>query len=166
MSTLPTSPLAAALPGLTPEQAAVVQAMGAAGLTHRQLMKAIAVHGNLTLHAAEQEKKHPLISGFGLSAQDFAALIAHLKDGGGIADDSSPLESDGRGLAQLFWDEVHATEPDQATVACLGLELLKSYGLIRGRMKPAANGTGVIWSGVGPRLVPSRATPVPDKTEL
>jgi hypothetical protein len=150
MSTQPNS-LAAAIPGLTDKQIAVVQAMGASGLTHGQLMKAIAVYGNLTLHAAEQGKQHPLRAGFGLSAPDFASLIAHLKDGGGVADDSSDLG--GGGLAQLFWDEVHATEPDQATVASLGIELLKSYGLIRGKVKPAASGTGVMWSGVGPRIV-------------
>ena len=150
MSTQPT-PLAAAIPGLTDEQVAVVRAMGASGLTQRQLMHAIAIHGNLTLHAAEEAKKHPLSAGFAIPEADFAALIAHMQDGGGVADDSSDLG--GGGLAQQFWQSV--LEANQAAFWPLLIELVKSYGLIRGRVRPAASGTGATWSGVGPRIVPA-----------
>jgi hypothetical protein len=138
--------LSAAMPEVSPAQAAAVQALAAAGLTPRQIHQALSIHTNVRLHATEQAKVHPLGASFSIPAADFTALIQHMQDGGGVLDDNSPLTSDGLGLGQLFWQSV--LDANQAAFWPLLVELVKSWGRMRGRVQPV-NGGGTIFSGVG-----------------
>jgi hypothetical protein len=160
MSTQPNL-LCALVPTLMPAHATAIQTLASSGVPLLTMVQSLTIQNNLNLHAAEQAKTQPLNATFTIPAADFAALIAYMRDGGGVLDDNAPLTSDGLGLGQLFWQSV--LDADQAAFWPLLVQLAKSWGIVRGRVTPVAGG-GTIFNGVGPSGTPGPPSPATTST--
>lgn len=136
----------AVIPGVAVEHVAAIQALSASGLQLPQILQAMAAQKNIDLYNAEVDKTHPL-SAFKLPDDEFATLIAHMMDGGGVVDDNAPLTEDGKSLGTLFWQSV--LDADQTQFWPLLIGIAKCWGLVRGKVQPVTGG-GVIFHGVGP----------------
>jgi hypothetical protein len=114
------------------------------------------------LHEQEDAKEHPL-KGFQLPADQWALLLAHLQDGGGVPD-SRMASKEGRSLDAILHDAI--MNGDQATFWNELPHWLKSHWVSTGRVQRHPGG-GISSGPHGPSaafpMPPELLTPAPQE---